>query len=138
MCRRGRNRGFPCRRKVLRSAPARALGSGPWEILRRLRSLRACSCNLFKGRRRLYDRPARLSSLRIALRALKICRPEVRPPLPGQALGLAPPVSRDLPMIAGDEHIRNGPPLPDLGLGVLRVFEQALGKTFLAGRGFLP
>ena len=40
-------------------------------------------------------------------------------------------------MVARLQHVGNGQALPFGGFGVLRVFQQAVGKAFLFGRGLV-
>src|ERR1051326_327922 len=84
---------------------------------------RRAFCPVFKGRRRLYDRPTRLSSFGRTLDPVEIGGPQIGPPLAGQPLGLLPAERRDLGVIAGDEHVRDRAALPHLRRGVLRVFQ---------------
>src|SRR5437016_8875237 len=95
-------------------------------------------CRIFKGRRRLYDRPAHLSSVgRRTPDPVEVGRPQVRPALAGQALGFAPAERGNFGVIAGDEHVRDGSVFPDLRARVLRVFEQRGGKALLCARSLL-
>src|SRR5262245_23904819 len=92
----------------------------------------ALSCNVFEGRRRLYDRPARLSSIAGAPEPLDIGGPEVGPPLLGHLLGFAPAECRDLGVIARDQQVRDRAALPDLRPSILRVFQESRRETLLA------
>src|SRR6266850_3379424 len=57
--------------------------------------------------------------------------PKIRPPLPGQALGLSPAPGIDLAVVTGGQHLRDGEALPQLRPGELRVFDQAQGKALI-------
>src|SRR5271154_5115813 len=50
-------------------------------------------------------------------------RPEVRPALPGQPLGLGAAPGGDLGVVAGGEDFGDRPALPQLGAGVVRIFQ---------------
>ena len=49
--------------------------------------------------------------------------PQIRPPRPGQGLGLGPTPGRDLGMVAGNQDFRDRPALEHLRPGVLGVFQ---------------
>src|ERR1700752_5267733 len=63
--------------------------------------------------------------------------PKVRASLSGELFVAAPAPGRDLAVVAGYELLRDGAVLPELGPGVVRVFEQPLGETLLGSGGFL-
>src|SRR3974390_1766894 len=66
-----------------------------------------------------------------------ICGPEVRPALPGGALRPGPGPGGNLGGVAGNEDVRDRLALKYGRPGVLRVFQEALGKTLLNRRGLL-
>src|SRR5205814_7186271 len=59
----------------------------------------------------------------------EIIGPEVRPAGLREPLGLRTPPGGDLAVIAGQEHLRDRPALPELRAGILGVFEQAVGQA---------
>ena len=64
-------------------------------------------------------------------------RPEVRPALGGEPLGLGAPPRLDLGVVAGGEHLRDRLTLEDRWPRVLRIFKQSVGEAFLGRRGLL-
>src|SRR5712691_2142592 len=85
----------------------------------RLRAVVACSSLVLLPRRFLFG---------------DMAPPQIGTALPGQSLRFIPPPGADLLVVARHQHLRNCPPLPELWPGVVRVFEQPLGKTFLRQR----
>src|SRR5262245_23752998 len=99
------------------------------------------------GRASFYDTEAALSPIRLALlgrpffgqhigrfgrsRADEMRRPQVGPAGAGEQLGLRAAPGRDLGVVAGTEHVRDGAAFPELRPRILRVFEQALGEALL-------
>src|SRR5580692_8035442 len=70
-----------------------------------------------------------------AAEAVQEGRPEVRPALPGQPLGLGSAPGGDLGMVAREQDFRDRPVLPQLGAGVVRIFQEAVGTALLGTRG---
>jgi len=64
-------------------------------------------------------------------------RPEVGTTRAGDRSAAARTPGGDLGVITAGEHIGDRPTLPQLGPGILRVFEQAVGKALLRARGLL-
>src|SRR6266540_152842 len=71
------------------------------------------------------------SSIRLAC---AVAPPQIGPAFPGQTLRLGPSPAADPSVIARHQYLGHCPALPDLRPGVVRVFEQPLGKTLLRQR----
>src|SRR5579862_6175092 len=88
-----------------------------------------------------YDKARALSPSRFrpvfGLFPGRIGRPEVRPALPRQPLGLGAAPLSDLGVVAGREDFWDRGALEHRWSRVLRIFQQAFGKTFLDARRFL-
>src|SRR5665213_2727975 len=99
----------------------------------------ARSCLVCMGWASFYDKARALSPSRFrpvfGLCPGQIGGPGVGPPLPREPLSLGGAPLSDLGVVAGREHLGDWRALQDGGPGVLRIFQQAIGKTLLGGRG---
>ena len=88
-------------------------------------------------RKERHQDDARRNRLRRTLIALGLPKwplfplsPKVRPPLPRGFFSHLSPPRFHFYVVAGEKHFRDFPPLPDLRLGVLRMFEQTAFEAF--------
>src|ERR1700737_1599437 len=82
----------------------------------------------------VYGKGSRLSPIRRVFWAFStpgLGPPEVRPPRPRQGLGLGLPPGRDPGVVAGQQDFRDRLALELLRTGILRVFQEAVGKAFV-------
>src|SRR5215471_4730013 len=117
------------------SLPADSLAtcsaSSSWiRFMKRLRRRRPARAQLFdcSGRRRLYDTARHLSSV-LANAAVHVGGPQIGAAFARQPLGFLPAKRRDFGMIAAQQNRWNLPAFPELRPGIVRMFEQSVGKT---------
>src|SRR4051794_23111540 len=81
----------------------------------------------------LYGKASALSPFRRAFWAILAAPdgPQVRPPFPRQRLGLRPPPGLDLPMVTGQQDLRDRAALEGLRPGIVRIFQQSVRKALL-------
>src|SRR6202030_3337291 len=77
----------------------------------------------------------RSSGPRPAAEAAQEGRPEVRPARLSQPLGLGAAPGGDLGVVARGKDFGDRPALPDLGAGVVRIFQEPVRKALLGARG---